>query len=134
MQANRHPHPYKRVRFLTILSLFTSTGTLICCALPALLITLGMGMTLASLTVSLPWLFSLSRYKGIVFIAAGILLGISFYLIFVRSKKIEACETGSACDTAAKYSRSIFWMSVVIYLIGISTAYVYLPLKLYLSQ
>ena len=134
MQANQHPHSYKRVQLLTILSLFTSTGTLICCALPALLITLGMGMTLASLTVSIPWLFSLSRYKAIVFIAAGILLSISFYFIFVRAKMIQACEPGTACDTAGKYSRSIFWISVAIYLIGVSAAYVYLPLKLYLSQ
>jgi mercuric ion transport protein len=134
MQANQHPHPYKSLQFLTILSLFTSTGTFICCALPALLITLGMGMTLASLTVSIPWLFSLSRYKGMVFIAAGILLSISFYVIFVRPKKILACEPGTACETVEKYSRSIFWISVVIYLVGVSTAYIYLPLKLYLSQ
>jgi len=134
MQANQHLHPYKRVRLLTILSLFTSTGTLICCALPALLITLGLGMTLASLTVSLPWLFSLSRYKAIVFLVSGILLGMSFYFIFVRPQKMQACEPGGACDTAGKYSRSIFWISVVIYLIGVSTAYVYLPFKLYLSQ
>ncbi len=134
MQANQHLHQDKRVRLLTILSLFTSTGTLICCALPALLITLGMGMTLASLTVSIPWLFALSRHKSIVFMAAGVLLAISFYFIFIRPKRMQACEPGGACETAGKYSRSIFWISVVIYSIGLSTAYIYLPLKLYLSQ
>ena len=134
MQANQHLHQYKRVRFLTILSLFTSTGTLVCCALPALLITLGMGMTLVSLTVSIPWLFALSRYKSIVFLAAGLMLSISFYFIFIRPKRMQACEPEGTCETAGKYSRSIFWVSVVIYSIGLSTAYVYLPLKLYLSQ
>ena len=38
-----------RQSFLSILSLFTSFGTLVCCALPALLVTLGMGASLISI-------------------------------------------------------------------------------------
>jgi mercuric ion transport protein len=119
--------------FLSVVSLFTSVGTLVCCALPALLVTLGMGMTLASLTASIPWLFSMSHYKGIIFVVAGVLLAASVYFIFIRPRKIESCAPG-ACDAAGKYSKAIFWTSFIIYLIGVFTAYLYLPLKLHLTE
>jgi mercuric ion transport protein len=102
-------------------------STLLCCALPALLITLGMGMTLASLTVSVPWLFSLSRYKGILFLTAGILLLLSYYFIFIRAKQMESCEPG-ACEVAGKFSKSMFWISLIIYAIGVTAAYLYIPI------
>lgn len=40
--------------FLPTLSLFTSVGTLLCCALPALLVTLGAGAVFASLVKQCP--------------------------------------------------------------------------------
>lgn len=49
------------------LSLFTSLGTLICCALPALFVALGMGAVLAGLVSTMPWLVTLSEHKDIVF-------------------------------------------------------------------
>lgn len=123
----------KNLTFLSVLALFSSVGTLLCCALPALLITLGMGMTLASLTISIPWLFSLSRYKSVVFFIAGVLLAASFYFIFVRSKRIEVCEP-EACEVAGKYSKATFWISFIIYCIGVTTAYLYVPLTIYFSK
>ncbi len=39
-----------RQRCVTWLTLFASTGTLICCALPILFVTLGLGATVAALT------------------------------------------------------------------------------------
>lgn len=38
-----------------------SLGTLLCCALPALLVLLGLGAAVASVLSSLPWLVTLSR-------------------------------------------------------------------------
>jgi mercuric ion transport protein len=48
---------------LAIVSLFASTGTLLCCALPALLVTLGLGAVVAGAVSSVPWLVPLSRNK-----------------------------------------------------------------------
>lgn len=62
---------------LPFLSLFTSLGTLLCCALPALLVTLGMGATLAGVVTVAPWITWISDYKSTVFIVAGIMLGLS---------------------------------------------------------
>ena len=46
------------------ISLFTSFGTLLCCALPALFVTLGLGSTFAALTNSLPHFYTLTANKG----------------------------------------------------------------------
>ena len=64
------------------LSLFTSLSTLICCALPTFLVTLGMGASMVSLISLFPWLLVLSKYKIQIFFVAGLLLLISFYLFW----------------------------------------------------
>ena len=53
----------RRAALLNYFSLFSSFSTLICCALPSVLVLLGMGTTVASLLSAAPWLVSLSRHK-----------------------------------------------------------------------
>ncbi len=74
----------------SILSLFTSFSTLICCALPALLVTLGMGAVLAGLVTSLPFLVTLSNYKELVFGIATLLIGLNFFLVYRKKNEDEA--------------------------------------------
>ena len=60
-------------KWLTFLTLFTSTGTLLCCALPALLVALGAGAALSTLVAVVPGLVWVSEYKEVVFgVAAGV--------------------------------------------------------------
>ena len=50
---------------LSFFGLFTSVSTILCCALPIILVTLGMGAVFANLTASLPfitWLAERSLY------------------------------------------------------------------------
>jgi len=49
------------------LALFAGTSTLVCCALPALLVTLGAGAALASLVSVFPQIVWLSEHKAWVF-------------------------------------------------------------------
>ena len=56
-----------RATVLNYLSLFTSFGTLLCCALPSLLVLLGLGATVASFLSAVPWLVTVSRHKNWVF-------------------------------------------------------------------
>ena len=56
------------------LALFTSVGTLVCCALPALLVTLGLGASLAGFVGAFPQIVWLSEYKGVVFGLSGVML------------------------------------------------------------
>ena len=58
----------------SFLSLFTSLGTLLCCALPSLLVLVGLGATVASVLSQAPWLVSMSHHKHWVFLTAGLLI------------------------------------------------------------
>ena len=59
------------------IALLTSLSTLICCTLPAVMITLGMGAALSSLTSNVPQLIWLSERKPLVFGGSLILLGLA---------------------------------------------------------
>jgi hypothetical protein len=59
--------PRRTSGVLSYVSLFTSFGTLLCCALPSLLVLLGLGATVASFLTAVPWLVTLSRHKTWVF-------------------------------------------------------------------
>ena len=84
----------KRAALLNYFSLFSSFSTLICCALPSVLVLLGMGSAVASLLSAAPWLVSLSRHKIWIFCIAGVLIAGSFlvtYAIAPRLREGEAC-------------------------------------------
>ena len=57
-------------------------GTLICCALPILLVALGAGSVVASLVSAAPWLVALSRSKDWVFLVAGALLAADYWILY----------------------------------------------------
>ncbi len=59
----------------SMLSLFASSSTLICCALPALLVALGAGAALSSLVAVFPGIVWVSEFKELVFGFAGLILG-----------------------------------------------------------
>ena len=60
--------------FIPSLTLFTSFGTLVCCALPALMVTLGMGTTLAGFIGMFPSVTFISDYKEPIFIISGMFI------------------------------------------------------------
>ena len=68
-------------QLLGFLSLFTSVGTLVCCSLPALFVSLGMGAAVAALVSTAPWLVSLSRHKVLMFTGSGLLIAASFFFV-----------------------------------------------------
>jgi len=61
----------------SLASLFASSGTLVCCALPALLVALGAGAVLSSLVSVFPQLVWLSEHKEGLFIVAGVGVGLT---------------------------------------------------------
>src|SRR5438270_3588194 len=81
---------------LSYLSLFTSLGTMMCCALPSLLVLFGLGATVASVLAEAPWLVALSRHKHWVFIVAGVLISANFVYVYAVAPRLQA-QTG-ACD------------------------------------
>jgi hypothetical protein len=59
---------------LSTATLLGSAGTLVCCVLPAVLVTLGAGAALAGLVTAFPQLVWLSEHKPLVFGSACALL------------------------------------------------------------
>ena len=112
-------------------ALFTSTGTLLCCALPALFVTLGLGGVVAATVSTVPGLITLSHYKGWVFLMAGVLIALNVFLIYVRPRRQQVCEvggTGGRCEVAGRWSKGILWVSLGLYTVGVSATYAALPL------
>lgn len=128
--------PERRARqagLLNYFSLFSSFSTLICCALPSILVLLGLGTTVASLLTAAPWLVSMSRHKIWTFSIAGTLIAASFvmtYVIAPRLRQGEVCEADdpTTCGRVSKVSRVILWGSAIIWSGGFFVAYLLGPI------
>ncbi len=123
----------RRAALLNYFSLFSSFSTLICCALPSVLVLLGLGTTVASLLSAAPWLVSLSRHKIWTFSIAGTLIAASFvmtYVIAPRLQKGEVCaaDDPTTCGEVSKISRVILWGSALIWSGGFFVAYLLDPI------
>jgi hypothetical protein len=121
-------------RILSYLGLFTSVGTLVCCALPSLLVLLGLGATVASMLANVPWLVTLSRHKSWVFATSAILIAGNFYYVYHLAPRLIARRVACAvddptCARATRTSRIVLWTSTVLLVIGFTVAYV-LPVVL----
>jgi len=111
---------------IAILSLFASTSTLLCCALPALLVMLGFGAVVAGAVSSVPFLVPLSQNKEWVFLFAGILIGLNWVFI-KRIERQVLCED-TACETASRFSTVVLWISTGLFLIGFFVAFLAFPM------
>jgi len=101
-------------------ALFASSGTLICCALPALLVAMGAGAALSTLVSAVPGLVWVSEYKEAVFAAAGLMLAFSGVLQW--RNRFAPCPLDpalrQACMRTRKTSTRVYGVSAVIYLLG----------------
>lgn len=112
--------------FISTLSLFTSFSTLICCALPALLVTLGLGASLAGLVSNVPFLVTLSKHKVLTFgVSGGLLIAAG---ILRWSQRNAPCpidaDKAKACMRLRKINAIIYWVAVGIYLTGVFFAFI----------
>jgi len=123
----------KRAALLNYFSLFSSFSTLICCALPSILVLLGLGTTVASLLSAAPWLVSLSRHKVCTFSIAGTLIAASFAVTYVvapqfRSDESCAADDPTTCGEVSNLSRAVLWGSALIWCGGFFVAYLLGPI------
>lgn len=123
-----------RQQLASFLSLFGSLSTLICCALPSVLVALGAGAVVASLVSALPWLVWVSHYKTWFFIIAGVLLATNFVLVYWPQSRV-ACVVGGgrACEAAKRWNKLLLWVSVALYGFGFFMTYLALPLRRWLE-
>jgi hypothetical protein len=116
-----HPQDVKPPSlWLPTAALFASLTTLICCALPAALVALGMGAVMAGLITAVPGIVWFGTHKALVFGVAGALLAASgFWLWRARSMP---CPADPAQARACMRLRAVSWWiwggSVLLFAIG----------------
>jgi hypothetical protein len=133
--AQNTPVLNNRETGLTWLTLFASTGTLVCCALPIILVTLGLGTTVASLVSAVPFLITLSQHKILVFIFSGLMLTLSGWLMYRPGRVCPTePELGALCSKSQVWNRRIYWFSVILWGIGFFAAFLALPLQIWLEN
>lgn len=113
-------------KFFNFLTLFSSTGTLICCALPALLVSLGLGAVLMGLAQKVPGLIWVSEHKLEVFIFAGMMLTLNGGLLWRNRNAPCPLDPAlrDACISGRKFSSRVYFLSVGVYVIGFFFAFV----------
>ena len=120
-------------RVLSVLTLFTSSGTLLCCVLPAVVATIAGGAAVSSMLSAFPFLIPLSMNKGWIFGVSAILIAINGYMVFKPNQEV-ACdvEVGEdGCEVTGRFNKRMFYISVSVLVIGAFFAYALVPILVY---
>ena len=119
-------------RIVSFFSLFTSLSTILCCALPALFVVLGLGAVFAGLVSAFPQLIWISEHKVSFFIFGGIMLLVAGILQWQSRGTLE-CPidegTGQACKRTRDWSLWVYCVSLALY--GAGTFFAFLAPRLF---
>lgn len=111
---------------MPMLGLFTSLGTLVCCVLPLVFVSLGMGAALVGLVSAAPWLVWLSAHKIWVFCLSGLMLVVSWYSIW--RQRYVPCPADKrlalACNRLRVFSWWMVGIAMTLWLTGFTVAIV----------
>src|SRR5260221_648490 len=98
---------------LVWITLLCSSSTLICCTLPIILVALGFGAALASVSAEFSWWIVLAQNKFYLFLISGILLLVSFWTL---KKLSPSCPTdpilAAKCQKMRKWNIWVLRISV----------------------
>jgi hypothetical protein len=110
---------------LPSLSLFSSFSTLICCALPAFLVSLGAGAVVVGIVTTFPQLVWLSENKKMVFaISAAMLLLGAFGHYATRNAPCPADPLlARSCRRIRRANTVVLRSSIALYAIGFFFAF-----------
>ena len=104
----------------SLISLFASSSTLVCCAIPSLLVALGAGAVLSSLVTIVPQVVWLSEHKEGLFIFAGVMLSAGGLLQW--RNRYAPCpidpKLRDACLKTRKTSFTVYAVSVFFFATG----------------
>lgn len=117
---NEHPAALRVGAWSSLAALLASGGTLVCCALPALLVTLGAGAALSSLVAAVPQLVWLSEHKAAVFGFAAAMLAAAGALQWRNHRAPCPVDPAlrDACLRTRTWSRWLYLASVLLFVTG----------------
>jgi len=122
----------RRLRLIQALSVLFTSGTLVCCVLPATLVLLGAGSVMASLVSAVPGLVVLSQHKSLVFGLAGaglLVAGVALWRQAVSGSCPIDPDRRRACLRLQGQARLLFGVSLAGYLVALVVTFV-LPVLL----
>jgi hypothetical protein len=129
MSDNELVAPLRQSAWSAWAALAASSGTLVCCALPAMLVALGAGAALAGLVSVFPQIVWLSEHKVLVFGMAAFAMAVAGVLQW-RARSAP-CPTEpslrDACLRARQWSARVYIVSLLFLATGTLFAFV-LPL------
>jgi hypothetical protein len=106
-------------------ALLASSATLVCCVLPAVLVSLGAGAVLVGLVTAVPQLIWLSEHKALVFGIAGVLLLLSGVTLW-NARRLP-CPTdpklARSCMRLRAISNGLWMVAAAAYCIGAAFAF-----------
>ena len=109
--------------------LFTSTTTLVCCALPIMLVALGFGAVSAAMFSNFPFLVTLAHHKIWLFSGSALLMALAAWALFRPGR---ACPTdpvlAAKCEQADRWNRRLFLVASGLWIVGFTAAYLSLLL------
>ena len=115
----------KHEAWLSTLTLLTSLSTLVCCALPALLVAVGAGAVVAGLVSAVPQIVFLSEHKAALFAGAGALLAAS--AAFRYASRNAPCPAdpaqAAACTRLRRWGGTALYGAMGVYAIGFFFAF-----------
>ena len=112
--------PHKRNVGVAFGTLLASGATLVCCVLPAVLVSLGAGAALVGLVSAFPQLVWLSEHKSWVFGIAGVLLAGSGALLWHARRLPCPADPAAArsCTRLRRISAALYGFAVGSFLLG----------------
>jgi hypothetical protein len=106
-------------------ALLASSATLICCVLPAVLVSIGAGAALVGLVTAVPQLIWLSEHKAWVFGAAAVFLVVSGLVLF-KARGLPCPSDPVAARQCARLraiSHGLYAFAALAFLMGAVFAY-----------
>ena len=108
---------YVQSPMVNFFALLSSSSTLLCCALPAILVSMGAGAVFANIISVFPALTVISRFKVEVTIMTFIIL-VAVGVLHSKTAKMP-CPTdpslGRACLKSRKRSRIVYYLSCIVF-------------------
>jgi hypothetical protein len=117
--------PLKRNVGVAFGSLLASSATLVCCVLPAVLVSLGAGAALVGLVSAFPQLVWLSENKGWVFGIAGLLLAASGAMLWHARRLPCPADPAAArnCMRLRRISNALYFVALGSFGLGAMFAF-----------
>ncbi len=109
----------KKDFIILLLALFTSFSTILCCALPIILVFLGFGSAFAALSSNFIFINIIAEKSAYIFLISLILLSISAYFIFFQNQSCPSDKKlANICLKSKIINKYIWFFAIFIWIIS----------------